>query len=115
MTVEDKQREIRIAGRGYGMTGMGAVNVGEDKQSQIKWEVIENKIIFNVETDRSGKWAIIHALTQVLDFWKTVSHYAVFRRQAFGSIVIEITRDRFMENIREKNLSSTTIVKEKES
>ena len=69
----------------------------------MKYEELGDSIIFDVDTDRHGKWGIVNALEQVTLFWKTVAHYEVFRRKDFDSIIIKITRDNFMETIKENN------------
>ena len=59
----------------------------------MKYEELGDSIIFDVKTDRMGKWGIVDALTQVNLFWKTVAHYEVFRRKDFDSIIVKINRD----------------------
>ena len=58
-------------------------------------EVIDNEIVFTIETEHLGKCAIIDSLIQVLGFWKEVMFYRVFKRQPFDSVIIKIIRDDF--------------------
>ena len=58
----------------------------------MKHEVIDNDIIFTVDTDQIGKWAAIHVLYKVLEFWKNVAFYGLLKRQSFDSIIIKINR-----------------------
>lgn len=57
----------------------------------MRYEIVDNDIIFEVDVDQLGKWVIVESLEQVLNFWKNVRHYAVFKRQAFDSVIIKIT------------------------
>ena len=59
----------------------------------MKHEIVDNDIVFTVQTEQPGKWAMIDALNQVIDFWKDVKFYRVLRRQSFDSIIIRIDRD----------------------
>ena len=58
----------------------------------MKYEENENEITFTVDTERLGKWAIIHALNQVTAFWREVAHYATFNRKNFETLTIKINR-----------------------
>ena len=69
----------------------------------MKYEELGDSIIFDVDTDRIGKWAIIDALEQVTLFWKTVAHYEVFRRKDFDAIIVKINRDDVMTVREEKS------------
>ena len=61
----------------------------------MKYEILENDIIFEIETSQPGKWAIIEGLQKVLDFWKNAAYHQVFRRQKFDVLIIKIKRDEY--------------------
>jgi len=62
----------------------------------MKYEVNDNEITFKVKTDQPGKWAIVEAIRQTLDFWRTVRHHATFKRKAFETVIIKIERVDFL-------------------
>lgn len=58
----------------------------------MKYEENGEEIFFTTKTERIGKHAIIHAIEQVLEFWKGVPRWATFDRKDFDRIIIEIER-----------------------
>ena len=62
----------------------------------MKYEEIDNEIVFTVDTDRLGKWAILYAIEQVDEFWRKVAHYNTFGRKNFETVTIKINRVDFL-------------------